>query len=103
MTALERIKEIEEKVAGMIEGSAVDRFWVNEDMIISAKPFRDRYQYLLKAFKVMRDISLRGKYAELHHTETHNSQLCGCYTNIDGSEVVDEEFERRMKENSTQK
>lgn len=57
-SAMERIKEIEGDILTLIDGSVPDRRWCNDSGYISAKPLRERYEFLLRSFKVMREIAI---------------------------------------------
>ena len=58
MTALEKIKEIEEAVHGLIPGMRINKRWAPTGSV-RAKPFRDDFEFLLKSFYVMRELTIQ--------------------------------------------
>lgn len=57
MTVIERIKEIEELVNDISPGTQFPKRWCPENTALPAAPIRNDFDFLLKAFKVMRSLS----------------------------------------------
>jgi len=93
MTSLQKIKEIEDAVPTIIDGMTINKRWAPTGSF-RAKPFRDDFELLLKAFNVMREIAIKSE------SDAHSGYCsiikCSC-SNMVISKEIDKEFEEKMK------
>lgn len=85
MTSLQKIKEIEDAVPTIFDGMKVNKRWAPTGRVL-AKPFRDDFEFLLKAFNVMREIAI----------EANGNSGDRVYGDL-WFEDLDAEFEKRIK------
>jgi len=91
LNAIERIKEIEEKWGIHLE-HRLGKGHSQEEMIRFCLEHLQRTQFLLKAFKVMRQVAITQVFAFNPHARPH---ILGQTT--EAQKIVDEMFEKKMK------
>lgn len=84
MTALERIREIEVRPP-LVFGGMLPRYWCDDNLRLDMTLIAKDYEFLIKAFKVMRKIAVEYKI-QAGHRMGHETQDVN----------VDKEFELSM-------